>query len=133
RSPTTTSRSRICSSLSPFPPVPVLEPDDVVKLWRRDLENVGVLEGRHPMDGLRRDVNAFARPHFPRNPFLIDLDLEKQTARMKVYRLVLEVVILKAQGMPGPDVNELSDVTLRLGPVQFVPPWLLDPRHFVRH
>src|SRR3954452_19937742 len=40
--------------------VGVLEPDDVVEMRRRDLEDVRVLERRHPVDGAGRVVERVA-------------------------------------------------------------------------
>ena len=57
------------------------------------------------------------------------LNLEEQPARVQVDRLVLQVVILEAEGVAGVDVNQLADVAIRLRPVQLVAPRLLDTRN----
>ena len=52
---------------------------------------------------------------------------------MEVDRLVLEVVILQAERVPGVDVQNLADVALGLRPMKLVAPRLLDSRDDVVH
>ena len=52
-------------------------------------------------------------------------DLEQQPPRPEEDRFVLLVVILKAEGVAGVDVNQLADVPIGLRPVQLVAPRLL--------
>src|SRR5690606_20256870 len=111
------------------PSVPVLEPDDVVQFRRRYLEDVGVLDCRHPMHGLRGDVHRLARKHLAPHQPAIDFDLEQQLAGPEIDRLVLLVVVLQAQRVALRDVDHLPHVPIRLGPVQFVTPGLVDLRY----
>src|SRR5436309_8883648 len=133
----THSKFRIPNSEFPSspicPPVPILEPHHVVQFRCRHLEDVAVFDCRHPMDGFWRDVHAFARQHlaFPQRTSL--LDLEHQLARVEVNRLVLVVVVLQAQRVPGVHVNQLADVPIGLRPVKLVTPGLLDACHVTAH
>jgi hypothetical protein len=45
-------------------------------------------------------VDAISRPHFPLDQPLPFLDLEKQVPGIEIDRLVLEIVILQAEGVP---------------------------------
>src|SRR6266496_1796800 len=137
RNSCTHSKFRIPNSEFPssliFPPVPILEPHHVVQFRSRHLEDVAVFDCRHPVDGFWRDVHAFAGPHpaFPQRTSL--LDLEHQLARVEVNRLVLVIVVLQAQRVPGLHVNQFADVPIGLRPVKLVTPGFLDACHVTAH
>ena len=61
------------------------------------------------------------------------LDLEQHPAGPEEDRLVLLVVVLQAEGVPGVDVNQLADVPVGLRPVQLVAPRLVHSCHLFRH
>src|SRR5713101_1612014 len=119
------------SAISGFlilPPVSVFQPDDVVQLRRRHLEDVAVFNRRHAVDRLWRDVDALARLHLTLLQASALVDLEEQPARVQVDRLVLHVVILQAQRVARVDVNQLADVPLGLCPMELVAPGFFHAR-----
>ena len=103
-----------------------------MQLRRRHLEDVAVLDRRHAVNGLRRDVHALAGRISRLTSFAALLNLEQQLPGVQVDRLVLQVVILEAERVAGVHVNQLAHVPIRLRPVQLVAPRLLDARHISR-
>ena len=49
-----------------LPSIPILQPNHIIQLRRRNFEDVAVFDRRHAMDGVRRDVNALAGKHLAR-------------------------------------------------------------------
>src|SRR5687767_10965216 len=113
--------------------VAIFEPYHVVEFRRGDFEDVAVLDRRHAVDGLWRDVDGFARLHLALDELVPFLDLEEHAPGPEEDRLVLLVVVLQTERVAGVHVNELADVALRLRPMQLVSPGLLHTRHVVRH
>src|SRR2546425_7757142 len=108
-------------------PVAVLEPDDVVQLGRRDLEDVGVVEGRQTMAGPGREVPAIARAEADRPGLLLWLrHLEVHRAGEDADRLVLHAVVLVAERLSLADVEDLARVAIGPGPDGLVTPGLRD-------
>src|SRR5581483_1990148 len=110
----------IGSSL-PRPPVAVLEPHHVVELGRRRLEHVDVLDRRHAVPHPGGDVPAVARaeaddPARSVRRRVGRRDLELEHAGEDADRLLFHAVVLVAQRLALPDVEDLPDVSLRPGP-----------------
>ena len=82
--------------------------------------------GRHPVDRVRRDVNALARKHLALHQLLALLNFEEQLPRPQKNRLVLYVVVLQAERVPGLHVQHFSHIPFGDRPVQLVPPGLVD-------
>src|SRR5436190_21337576 len=90
--------------------VRVLEPDDVVEVRRRDLEDVRVLERRHAMHGAGRvaERGSGADDLLLQEGVADGAELELHAPRLDQPRLVLDAVELEAERVPGVDVQELA-------------------------
>src|SRR5919198_5393794 len=109
------------------PPVAVLEADHVVQLGGRHLEDVGVLAGRDAVARARRDVPAVARPEPDRPPLpAFVAHLEVQAPREHTHGLLLHPVVLQAERLAGPHVQDLPHVAVGASPDELVPPGLGD-------
>ena len=97
----------------------------------RHLDHVDVGDGDHPVDGARRAVERLLRPHAERLPIGAVTDLQVHLAGLHQKRLVLAVVVLARQALPGGDVEDLSHVARCLGPDELVAPRLLHAAHRV--
>src|SRR5437016_13418756 len=78
-------------------------------------------------------MNAFAGTHFASSERAVLIDLEKQLAGPEIDRLVLDVVVLQAQGVALIDMNDLADVPVGFCPVQLVTPRFVDASNGIRH
>src|SRR5213595_1178218 len=89
-------------------PVGILEPDDVVQLGRRDLDDRRVLDCAYPVDGAGLEPERGARSHhFTReHPLPGRAELELDPALEDVPRLVLDVVELEAERLPRFDMQQ---------------------------
>src|SRR4051812_10529523 len=115
----------------PLAPVGVFEPDDVVELRRRDLEDRCVLDGRDTVD--RPGPEAEGAPRAD------DLRLEHRLPGLAQFELGLALedvpafvflaMELEAQRLARANAEELPGIFVRLRPDQLVAPWLL---HLVR-
>src|SRR3954468_2458255 len=115
----------------PFAPIGVFEPDDVVQLRRRDLEDRRVLDCRDAVDRPGREAKRASRaddlrlehrlPGFP--------ELELGLALEDVPAFVFLAMELEAQRLARANAEELPGVFVRLRPDQLVAPWLF---HLVR-
>src|SRR5438132_7183302 len=111
-----------------FPPVVVREPDDVVEVGRRNLDDQRVLERTHPVHGAGWKVEGLARSDLA----LLELaaldgaELECGPTFLDVPGFVLALVVLERERLPGPDEEQLAGVTVGLGPDQLPAPGLLD-------
>src|SRR4029450_11349419 len=83
------------------------------------------------MDGFWRDVNAFARVHLANHAMGPILNFKLQPAGVEVDRLILDVVILKAERVAGVHVNQLAHIPIGLRPVKLGAPGFLYPNDFV--
>src|SRR5579862_2299074 len=81
------------------------------------------------MDGLWRDVRGVAWAHLAFCQSAVDVDLEENPARPDEDRLVLQIVVLQAEGVAFVDVDHLADVAIGFGPMELVSPGLLHFRH----
>src|SRR5207244_10501960 len=113
---------------SAFPSVLVLEPDHVLQLRRRDLEDRRVLEGAHAMDGSGREAKGRAGTDDLglQHRLPCPTELKLGAAAEDVPALVLLAVELKTERLAGAHEEQLPRVALRLGPDQLVPPRLFD-------
>src|SRR5207245_9371329 len=93
-----------------FAAVAIFEPDDVVELGRRDLEDVDVRRGDHAVNRSRRDVVRVALAHAHGFHALLRADLEIQLALPHEDGLVLLHVILARELLALLDVQDLPDV-----------------------
>src|SRR5262249_35094848 len=111
-----------------LPPVPVLEPDDVVQLGRRDLDDRRVLERRDAMDSPRPKVEAGASCNDLNTQDRVAgrPELELRTTRLDEPGLVLLPVELERERLAGTDEEDLADVRLRLREDELVPPRFFD-------
>src|SRR5436190_1680352 len=112
-----------------FASVPVLEPDDVVEVRRRDLEDRRVLERRDPVH--RSGLEAEARPgrdHLLVQRLLAGLaELELRAIALHVPALVLRPVELERECLRGPHEQDFADVRVGVRPDELPAPRLLDP------
>src|SRR3954469_14786745 len=92
------------------PSVTVLKPDEVVQLRCGGLEDIAVHHRLDLMDHLRGHVHRLARPERPGHQLFPCLGSKDQLAGQHVHRLILQVVVLKAEHMSRLDVKDLSDV-----------------------
>jgi hypothetical protein len=109
-------------------PVPVFEPDDVVLMCRRHLQDRRVLQRRDSMDRARLEAEAR-----PRGDHLLvqkrvagRAELELRAAALDEPRLVLHPMELEAQRLARLDEEHFPDVFVGLGPDELVAPRLLD-------
>src|SRR5204862_3170512 len=96
----------------------------------RHLEEGAVRDRPQPVDGARLDPEGPPGPddlaaHWP--SYRADLDFRQ--ALVEVDRLVLQLVILQAQGVPTVDDQELAAVRLRHGVDELEAPGLVHSRH----
>jgi D-amino peptidase len=107
-------------------PVAILEPDDVVEVRRRDLDDQRVLDRRDAMDRARPVAERVAGDDLDRLELAADLpELERRPALLHEPRLVLHLVVLKAQ-LLARGRRAASDVRVGLGPDELPAPGLLD-------
>src|SRR3954465_2096844 len=108
-------------------PVPVLEPHDVLELRRRDLGDRRVLDCRQAMDGSGREVESGAGRDdlVVQQPLTRRAELELRAPFEHVPRLVLLLVELEAERLPGPDEQDLAGEGVGLRPDQLMAPRLL--------
>src|SRR5206468_194479 len=79
-------------------PVAFFEPNDVVQVRRRDLEDRRVRNGRDPVDRPRPVPEAVAGTDLTRDELSVRLpQLESRVTVLDVPRLVLDPVVLEAQ------------------------------------
>src|SRR5579884_482374 len=109
--------------------VVVFEPNDVVDLGRRDLEDGRVLERGHPVDGAGAEAEGS-----PRADDLLVLhrvtgarELDLGPPRLDEPGLVLLAVELQRERVTGADEEHLAAVVVAQRPDQLVDPRLLDP------
>src|SRR5207248_437472 len=104
----------------------VRQADDVVEIRGRDLDDQRVLERAHAVHRARCEVERVACADFLLLELLPDAaELERGAPFLDVPRLVLPLVVLERQGMPGADEEELARVPVALGPDQLPAPRLL--------
>src|SRR6266516_3962697 len=122
------SVSRPLRLARPRPAVGVLEPHDVVRVRRRDLEDRRVLERRDAVDGTGRVVEAVPGPDQPgvEGTLSRGAELELRPAALDVPALLLLAVELEAERVAGADEEGLAEIRIRVGPDQLPPPGLLD-------
>src|SRR5688500_13371639 len=115
----------------PLASVQILEPDDVVELRRRDLDDRRVLDRGDPVHRAGPIPERRTRPdHLLVQDGVSDgAELELRPAGLDQPRLVLLAVDLEAEGAPGLDEQHLPAVVVRLRPDQLVAPRLLDLAH----
>src|SRR6185369_1067506 len=125
-------RARGRLSPSSHPPVAIVESDDVVELGGRCLEDVGSRLGSHPMAQVWRDVEGVAalERHALERGRSSRAVLEEDASREDVNRLVLALVVLERQGVPGLDVEDLPHVAVGLRPDELPTPGF---RYVTRH
>src|SRR5262249_55149539 len=92
-----------------------------------------VLDGRHPVNGLGRDVHALTGLHLAGLELAVLLNFEEELSRLQVDGLVLHVVVLEAQRVPGVDVDDLPHVAIGLRPMQLVAPRLFHSSYLAAH
>src|SRR5581483_4388993 len=111
-----------------LPAVVVLEPDDVVELRSRDLEDARVVERFHAVDRPGREVKRLpGSDHLLlEHPFAGLAELDPCASLEDVPRLVLLVVELEAERLARLDEQDLPGVGAGVRPDQLGPPWLLD-------
>src|SRR5882762_11821157 len=107
------------------PPVAVFEPDHVVDLGGRSLEQVGRHHRLELVDHLGSDVECRSLRHRPLDQRLPLLDAQNDLAREHVDRFILLIVVLERQHVSGLDVQDLADIAISPRPDQLVAPWLL--------
>src|SRR5215210_7098213 len=92
--------------------VGVLEPDDVIELRGRDLQDRRVLDGRDAMDGARPEAEADSgRDHLLLQEGVSGgAQLELRPPVVDEPRLVLLPVELEAERLPGLHEQDLADV-----------------------
>src|SRR5262245_31698989 len=82
------------------------------------------------MNRERRHVHRVAWSHLTFLQWaILRTNLEQHLPAVHVDRLVLPVVVLKAQRVSGVDVQHLPHIAIGFGPVELVTPRLLDPGH----
>src|SRR5215207_4657547 len=103
-----------------LPPVCVLEPDDVVDLRRRDLEDRRVLECPDAVYGARGDPEGGARRHHLSRGRLLPRSshLDLCSPLEHVPRLVLLPVELHRESLSGADEEQLAAVVIGERPDQ---------------
>src|SRR4051812_41314267 len=79
------------------PSVTVLKPDKVVQLRCGGLEHIAVHHRLDLMDHLRWNVHSLARPEGTSQQLFPRLGSQDQLAGEDVHRLILQVVVLKAE------------------------------------
>src|SRR5438876_10208171 len=109
-------------------PVPILEPDDVVELRRRDLDDRRVFERLHAVDGSGRDPEGRSGADdlhaWKLFPGLGHLELG--TAGVDTPGLVLLPMELEAEGLARLDEEQLAAIVVGQRPDQLVAPRLVD-------
>src|SRR6185437_11876822 len=115
------------------PSVAVLEPDEIVELGGRRLEDVAVHHGLDLVHELGRNVDGLAGAERAGLQLGAGPGAEDQLAPEHVHRLVLAMVILQAQHVSRLDVQDLAHVALGAGPDQLVSPRFVDSVRQVGH
>src|SRR6478609_4297877 len=117
-----------------FASIPVLQPDDVVEMRGRDLEDRRVLDRGDPVHRAGAEVEAGAGC----DDLLVErllagvAELEAGAATLDVPALVLLPVELQGERLARPHEQDLAYVLVRVGPDQLRAPWLLDPPRLER-
>src|SRR5262249_56466549 len=107
--------------------VAVFEPDDVVQLGGRDLDDLRIVDRGHPMHRPRPETERRARP----DHLLLEhrvaggAELQLRPSLLNEPRLVLDVVELQAERLACLHEQQLADVLVGLRPDQLVAPRLL--------
>src|SRR4030095_10015076 len=109
-----------------FSSVAILESDDVVELWRADLEDVAVRDRLHGVHGSRGYAKRLSdlEPHVAH--LAVDLDSVHEVSRQEVHGLVLLVVVLHGQRVPGVDMQHLAAIAVGKRPNRLVSPGFRD-------
>src|SRR3954451_19747106 len=113
--------------------VAVLEAYQIIQLGRRGLEHDAVHNRLDLVDQPGRDMHALTRPERTGNGSVTLPGAELELAPEHVHRLVLEVVVLETEHVPGLHVKDLPHVPVGAGPDQLVAPGLLHPVRSLRH
>ena len=112
----------------PLPPVRICQPYIVVKLTRRCLQYISVLNRLDGMDESRRVPPGMTFRNHGLAQMLSRGALHKQQlSGQEVTALVLFFVVLQRKPVASIDVKELACVLLGVCPLDFVAPRLLDP------
>ena len=92
----------------------------------RRFEHVAVGDRLHVVDGARRDAERLARLelHVLAARRSVSFTQYIELAGQQVDRLVLHVVVLHGQRLPGVDVQDLADVAVGVRPDRLVSPGL---------
>src|SRR5689334_12779037 len=115
------------------PAVAVFEPDHVVDLGGRCLEQIRRHDRLELMDELRLDMEGGSPSHALFDQGIALLNAQDDLSGEYVDGLVLLVVVLERQHLPGLDMENLADVAVRAGPDQLVTPGLVNAIRKVRH
>src|SRR5690349_5467253 len=115
------------------PSVAVLEPDHVVDLGSRGFEQIRRDDRLELVDDFGLDMESGPRPHTLFDQGFALLDAQDDLPREHEDRLVLLVVVLERQHMPGLDMEDLADVAVGPGPDELVAPGLFDAIGEVGH
>src|SRR6185503_3166033 len=106
--------------------VAVLESHEIVQLRGGCLEDIAVHHRLDLVNELGGDVHRLAGPERAFLQPVARLGPEHQLAPEHMHRLVLAIVVLETQDVPGAHVEELADVAIGAGPDQLVAPGLVD-------
>src|SRR4029079_10077664 len=113
--------------VGPLPAEIVLEPDDVVELRRRDLDQLASIDRLEPVDTACRDPRALADAELLlTDDAVVVLEIQPQSALPDQDALVLDLVALQGEALSRLDHQQLADVPSRVGPDQFVSPGRVD-------
>src|SRR5690242_7001049 len=112
----------------PLPAVVILEPDDVVQLRRRHLEDSSVFDRLQPVHRTGWEAERLPGPDhlFLEDPLPRLAELDPRPALEHVPGLVLLVVELEAERLAGLHEQDLPGVRARVRPDQLGSPRLLD-------
>src|SRR5690349_19591575 len=118
----------------PFATEIVLDPDDVVELRRRHLEQLAALDRLEPMDPPGRDVAVLPGAQLVvADDAVLVLEVQLQPTGGDEDRLILGRMALERQSLAGLDDEPLADVSIRVRPDQLVAPRLVDADGLVAH
>src|SRR5438874_1735028 len=104
------------------------EPDDVLDLRRGHLDDEGVLVSLQAMNRAREEAEAVTGVDVLRRTAVLPhgAHLERRPALVHVPGLVLVLVVLERERLPGAHEEQLAAVRVRQSPDQLVAPGLLD-------
>ncbi len=114
------------------PVVVVLEPDDVVELWSRHLDDLrGTVRGcLEPVDRPRGDVDGLPDAQHREGGVITTTEVQEQGAVDDQDGFVFLVVVLEAEALSRVDVDDLARVVVGVAPEELVSPRLVDaPGH----